>query len=231
MNILLIPGHGDGDPGAVGCGYKEADLAREIVGLTKNALDPYCNVTVADTSVNWYRHIIKNGKFFNFKPYDYVLEVHFNSGANNTGGNGATTGTEIYATREEKTVSVEENIVGGISSLGFKKRGVKRKNFDLISYIKRQGVSSALLEVCFMDDKDDMNLYQSRKVMIAEQIANGIADGYNLAVTSLSGACKLLADAGIINSPDYWAKGKWYSDANTVLLIKKFAEYVRRKGK
>ena len=45
----------------------------------------------------------------------------------------------------------------------------------------------------------------------------------------LSEACKTLAAAGIINSPDYWAKGGDYSDANTVLLIKKFAEYVRGK--
>lgn len=40
-------------------------------------------------------------------------------------------------------------------------------------------------------------------------------------------ACRVLASKGIINSPDYWAKGEGYSDSNTVLLIKKFAAYVR----
>ena len=40
----------------------------------------------------------------------------------------------------------------------------------------------------------------------------------------LSEACKKLAAKGIIDSPDYWAKGKGYSDANVVLLIKKFAK-------
>lgn len=231
MNILLIPGHGDGDCGAVGCGYKEADLTRQLVGFIKDALSPYCNVTVADPSKNWYRHIIKNGKKFNFKAYDYVLEVHFNSCVKDLVGNGVTTGTEIYVTRAEKVVTVEEYIVAGISSLGFKNRGVKRTNFDLITHIKNQGVSSALLEVCFIDDKDDMNLYLSRISKVAEKIAEGIAKGFNLETTTLGGACKLLFDAGIINSPDYWAKGKGYSDSNTVLLIKKFAEYVRRKGK
>ena len=43
----------------------------------------------------------------------------------------------------------------------------------------------------------------------------------------LAEACKTLANAGIIDSPDYWAKGSGYSDANTVLLIKKFAKYVK----
>lgn len=45
--------------------------------------------------------------------------------------------------------------------------------------------------------------------------------------TELAVACKLLASKGIINSPDYWSKGKGYSEENTVLLIKKFASYVR----
>lgn len=40
-------------------------------------------------------------------------------------------------------------------------------------------------------------------------------------------ACRLLAEKGIINSPDYWAKGSGYSEENTRLLIKKFANYVR----
>lgn len=43
----------------------------------------------------------------------------------------------------------------------------------------------------------------------------------------LTEACKILASAGIINSPDYWAKGNGYSAENTVLLIKKFAKYVK----
>lgn len=46
--------------------------------------------------------------------------------------------------------------------------------------------------------------------------------------TELINACKLLASKGIIDSPDYWSKGKDYSEENTILLIKKFSAYVRR---
>ena len=35
MKILLIAGHGAGDPGASGCGYKEANLTRELVDVYK----------------------------------------------------------------------------------------------------------------------------------------------------------------------------------------------------
>jgi hypothetical protein len=50
---------------------------------------------------------------------------------------------------------------------------------------------------------------------------------YDIVVDELAEACKLLASKGIINSPDYWAKGTGYSEENTILLIKKFARYVK----
>lgn len=179
MNILLISGHGAGDPGAVGNGYREADLTRRIATLIKNELSKYCAVTIADTSQNWYRNIIKYGEYFNFKLYDYVLEIHFNSSAG-TNEDGKTTGTEIYVTRAEKSVFVEEKIVDNIAKLGFKNRGVKRKNYDLINHIKKQGVSSALLEVCFINDPDDMKLYRAKSSAIAAAVAEGIAEGFAL---------------------------------------------------
>ena len=222
MKILLIAGHGNGDCGAVGNGYKEADLTREVVALLKPELDGYADVTIADTNKNWYEHL-KNHSF-DFKPYNYVLEIHFNAG----GG----AGTEIYITESEKTHGVETEIVKGISDIGFNLRGVKRKNFTVITKAKNQGVSSALLEVCFIDNPYGMERYQAHKKDVAKAIANGIIKGFNLQkkTDELTEACNLLASKGIINSPDYWAKGEGYTDGNTALLIKKFAQYVKGVG-
>lgn len=230
MKILLIAGHGNGDCGACGCGYQEATLTREVVNLLKPQLDKYADVTIADTNKDWFEYLKTNS--FNFKPYDYVLEIHFNACVNDTKGDGRTTGTEIYITTSEKGYSVEQNIVNGISNIGLKNRGVKRKNWSVISKVKKQGVSSALLEVCFIDDLDDMKLYQNKKSEIIRAITEGIVKGFNLKQKeipedSLTDACNLLASRGIINSPEYWAKGSDYSDENTVLLIKKFANYVK----
>ena len=113
MNILLIAGHGNGDPGAVKLGYEEAAEARKFLPIIQKHLSPYANVTIADTSIGWYRHICVNGNSFNFRPYDYVLEIHFNAAANDAKGNGKTTGSEIYVTMSEKVVAVEENILKG----------------------------------------------------------------------------------------------------------------------
>jgi len=224
MKILLIAGHGDGDVGAVGNGYREADLTREVAGLLKGYLSDYADVDVADTNKNWYKHIIKQKNYFYFKVYDYVLEIHFNSSVNKSAN-----GTEIYITRSEKSHGVETNIVNGINSVGFVNRGVKVKNYDLMSYVKNQGVSSALLEVCFISNANDVKMYQEKKNEVIKAIADGIIDGFGLdrKVDELKEACDLLASKGIINSPDYWASGGGYSDENTILLIKKFAKYVK----
>ena len=181
MKILLIAGHGGTpyDSGAVGNGYREADLTREVVKLLKPQLDNYADVTIADTSINW----LNNLRSLNVSPYDYVLEIHFNAGVNDRKGNNGTTGTEIYITTSEKSHGVETEIVKGIESIGFKNRGVKRKNWTVINHVKKYGVSSALLEVCFIDDADDMWLYQKKKTEVIKAIANGIIKGFGIKTT------------------------------------------------
>lgn len=102
-----------------------------------------------------------------------MLEIHFNAG----GG----TGSEIYVTDSEKGITVEESILNNLcGTTGYTNRGVKRKNFRVIQRIKSQGISSALLEVCFIDSEMDIATYQQKKDLIARAIANGIAEGFGL---------------------------------------------------
>ena len=184
MKILLISGHGAGDPGAVSKFGKEADLTIEQVEKIKPYLDKYADVTLYPTERNAYSDV-KNGALkVKFSDYDYALEVHFNSCVNDISGNGQTTGTEIYVTKAEATVGVETAIVKNIAALGLKNRGVKRTDFTVIKTAKNAGVSSALVEVCFIDDKDDMTIYNSKKDRIAQAIANGIISGFKLTATT-----------------------------------------------
>lgn len=171
MRILLISGHGAGDVGACGNGYREADLTREIVNMLKDKLSRYAQVDVYDQSRNAYYDVNKGNVTANFANYNYVFEVHLNAG----GGKG----TEIYVTREEKATIVEQKIMDKLSKF-FVVRGVKRKNFNVIASAKRKGVSSALLETCFIDNAQDMQIYQANKNAICEEICNGIAEGFGL---------------------------------------------------
>ena len=179
--MLIICGHGDGDPGACACGYQEATLVREYAPLLKKALSGYADVDVFDTSKNMYKYL-KSGHSFNFKNYDYVIELHFNAAAYDTKGNNKTTGTEILVHTSEKGVSVEEAILKNICALGFKNRGVKpRSNLLNMNVCKgSQGVSYALIETCFIDDLDDVKLYQTHKESIALAIAQGVITGFGL---------------------------------------------------
>lgn len=185
--ILLISGHGAGDSGAVSVFGKEADLTIEQVNKIAPKLAGYADVDIYPTDSNAFNDVKKGNPKVNFANYDYVLEVHFNACVNDTAGNGITTGTEIYVTTAEKGVSVETKIVANIAALGLKNRGVRRKNWNVINAAKKAGVSSALLEVCFIDDKDDMIIYNSKKDAIAQAVANGIISGFSLTKSGNSG--------------------------------------------
>lgn len=184
MNILLISGHGAGDPGAVstinGVRYEEATETRKVTAALKKALEGYCNVTIYDPSHNAYSDY-KNGRLNSlayFPNYNYVLEIHFNAFQAGS-SDGKTKGVECYVTNSESGTGVEERICKNISSVtGLTNRGVKRYNWSVIYAAKRAGVSSALLEVCFIDDPDDMALYTKKFQEIINAIAKGIADGF-----------------------------------------------------
>ena len=234
MNILLIAGHGAGDPGAVatvnGKSYKEAELTRQVVENLKRNLEEYAAVTVYPTERNAYSdyQVGKLGTYAKLSKFDYVLEIHFNAFSRD-GGNGKVKGTEAYVTTSEAGVSVENAILQRMAALGYTNRGVKRKNWGVISAVKKAGVSACLLEVCFVDDGDDMALYEMTKLKTAEAIALGIAEGFGLrkekAQMTAEEAIVALAGKGIINTPDYWMAH--YGDLRFLdeLLIK-MAEYI-----
>lgn len=175
MKVLLISGHGAGDPGAIGNGYREADLTRELVNLIAPKLREYAEVDVYDQKRNAFSDV-KNGKF-SVGKYDYALEIHFNAFSQSSAH-----GSEIYVTSREKGISVEQKIMKRLGKY-FTLRdsdGVKVTNFSVINTLKSKGISSALLEVCFITNANDMRIYQSTKSMIAEDIVSGIVEGFNL---------------------------------------------------
>ncbi len=234
MKILLIAGHGQGDPGACGCGHQEANLTREVVAMVKPKLERYAEVVVADTSVNWFN----NKSSLPLSGVNYALEVHFNACVNDQDGNGVTTGTEIYVTTREEGVTVESGIVEKISALGLKNRGVKKKNWSVINYIKNKGISSALLETCFIDDKDDMLVYLSKKNQIADAIVDGIVEGFGLKkieepntgeLTSVNDIVWELSQRGILSDTQLWLK-KLEEDSNAYWLARKTVKFLRSKG-
>lgn len=202
MKILLISGHGAGDPGATSQFGKEADETIYMVEEIKKTLSKYAQVDLYPTDRNAYSDIKKGKLAVNFANYGYVFEVHFNACVNDTKGNGVTTGTEIFVTTAEKTVGVENRVLKAIAAFGLKNRGVKRKNYTVIARAKAAGVSSALLETCFIDDKDDMQIYANKKAQIAEAIAIAIAEQFGLKKKATTAAVKEIKAGSVVTIQD-----------------------------
>ena len=107
----------------------------------------------------------------NTNTVDLDISIHFNSGANDKIGNGKSCGTEclIYNTSNNKE-AIAKRICANIAQLGYKNRGVKIRT-DL-SILKKTKAPCVLVECCFVDDLDDVKLYNSKTM--AKAIAQGI---------------------------------------------------------
>lgn len=181
MNILLIAGHGNGDPGACAMGYQEANETRRMANVLKLKLERRgINVIMYDQNKNAY-DTVRYGGELPLQGIDYVIELHLNAGVGDTSGNGYTTGTEVLIHASEPGSTVEECILSKICALGFTNRGVKRRgDLAVMGYVVSNGISHALIETCFIDDADDMMLYEQNFDAIVSAIASGIAEGFGM---------------------------------------------------
>ena len=230
MNILLIAGHGGTpyDPGAVSGGFTEAVLAREVTFKLKTMLEKNAFVTVFDTNTDMYKYLSK--KSFDFKKFDKVYEIHFNAGAGDSKGNGKTTGSEILISSKKKNTKEDLQILKNLEGLGFKNRGIKTKS-DLrnMNICSGQGVDYSLIEICFIDDRDDMKIYSDNPSKIASAIADGIIPVPELTTPNdivwELGARNIISDKqGILSEMAENPNGRLY------WLARKAVNFMRSKG-
>lgn len=176
MKILLIAGHGAGDPGACSNYGTESVETRRVVNELKSIFNGYdVTVDVYPIDRNAYADIGNGILQVNFANYDYVLEVHFNSAAN-----AAATGVEVWVTPIENGITVEQSIVNKVSALGYPNRGVKREDFRVIRTAKNRGTSAALVETCFISNEGDMSRYNSNFSKVCSAIVEGVAEGFGI---------------------------------------------------
>lgn len=180
MKILLIAGHGAGDPGACSSYGVEATETRRVVNMLKSQFTGYdVTVDVYPLDRNAYADIGVGCCKVNFDNYDYVFEVHFNSVANPY-----STGVEIWVTYAEQGITVEQAVVNKVAALGYANRGVKREDYRVIRTAKNKGTSAALIETCFISNPNDMNKYNSNFNAVCSAMVEGIAEGFGLVKNS-----------------------------------------------
>lgn len=162
-DLLIVAGHGNGDPGAGGNGYNEADLTRDFV----NILSKKIKCDVYDTSKNMFKDLKGSEATSYLSKYKVVMEVHFNATA-------GAEGSEILVGNTDSPTSIEQAILKALTSTGLKNRGFRDGTW-LGNYnkCKTAGVQDYfLIEVCFIDTSSDINHYINNKETIITNVAN-----------------------------------------------------------
>ena len=171
---------GHNPDGKIACGavglIKESTEARKVKDLVIKYLKLQghtvydCTVNDGTSSNDVLKKIVKK-----CNAHDVALDVsiHFNAGANNRKGNGRTTGTEVLIySSSSKAKDEATRICKEVAKLGFKNRGVKVR--DGLYFLKNTNAPALLVEVCFVDDLDDVALYQANVDKVARAIVKGI---------------------------------------------------------
>lgn len=202
MKITVNAGHNpDGMTacGAVGL-LKESTESRKIKDSVIEKLRILGHTTYDSTISNGTSQMDILKKIVNIcnsLNADLNISIHLNSGRNDYSGDGIAAGTEVWIyPGNEKSLEYAENVVNCLAELGFKNRGVKFSKS--LYFLNKTNSTSILIEVCFVDDKDDVNLYNKCGI---EEISNAIVKG--ITGKSVSKHPDGLADKA---DPD----GNWY---------------------
>lgn len=183
--VLIIAGHGEGDPGACSKWGYESNYTRELATLVQKALGSKLSVTMYDQNKNCYTQS-KKGNVPDYAAHDFTLEIHFNAKAKKDPyGDGSFTGTGGYIHPNNAGRSIARAIIDQIKALGFKEWLLDNSTGLLnLNNAQRQGAKYFLLETAFIDDGDDMAFYTARKEKFAQAIAQGILSGLGLKSTA-----------------------------------------------
>jgi N-acetylmuramoyl-L-alanine amidase len=182
MRIVIDPGHGGADPGAVGNGLQEKKITYDIAYRIKKQLSRMkCEVLVIQPSEFNPNSTSKDelaipAQRANQLKADYFLSVHINAG----GGEGFE--SHVYPSASGKQADKLRNVLHSqvmqyLAKYGVKDRGKRYSNF----YVLRQtNMPAVLIECGFIDSAKDATLLKDNTFL--EGLSNEIAYGLIIAL-------------------------------------------------
>lgn len=227
MRFNIHAGHNR--DGKIGCGaigfIKESTEARNVANQVINQLRTMSH-TVYNCTVDDAASVTENLNQIvakcNANSVDLDVSIHFNCAANDLKGNGRTTGVEAYVyDASSKAREAAQRVVNEISKLGFTNRGVKYG--PNLRVLRTTNSPAMLIECCFVDDKDDVELYNS--TAMANAIAYGLTGQKAAAVTEKTEATPV-TDATPVGDPK-----RLYRVQVGAYSVKKNAENMKEKLK
>ncbi len=153
--VLIDPGHGGVDSGAIGVnGIKEKDIvlkiAKETVRLNRELYDDTLEIYLtrySDTLIS----LGNRTKLAKVLRVDVFVSIHCNQAARK-----AAQGIEVYITQDNgQSVQLANMFATGLNRrLGFKNRGVKQANFQVLRETNEL-CPSVLLELGFLSNSEE----------------------------------------------------------------------------
>ena len=168
-SIMIDPGHGGNDPGAVYKGRREKDnnlaLAMEVGKILEEN-----GVKVEYTrTTDEYLSPFERAKLANEKKVDYFISFHRNSSPEVNQYKGVE--VLIYDKSGIK-YEMAQNIVGALGELGFREIGVQERPGLVV--LRKTRMPALLIETGFINSDDDNQLYDEKQEEFAQAIAGAI---------------------------------------------------------
>ena len=178
MKFLIVAGH-EGTTGAVAGKLVEETLTKVLADkVVKHLTDQ--GHQAEEAVFNLYEYLEKYGVTPDLLEYDYILEIHFNA---TPGGSG----TEIFVATGETKISVEKAVIQRLGKW-FRLRddkspvdGVKQSDYYILKMLKGKQEAS-LIEIAFIDNPAEMQLFMANQDEIAKDIAYGLLEGFEEAI-------------------------------------------------
>ena len=176
--IVIDAGHGGRDPGAVYNGRQEKDDVLKLalaVGdiLEQNGIDVVYTRTTDVYDTPYEKAIIANNS-----NADYFVSIHRNA----MPIPGSQSGVETLVFEDEGVKSeLARNINQNLADLGFTNRGVIER--PRLAVLRRTRMPAVLVEVGFIDNKKDNELFDKKFDAIAGAIAGGILETLDMKET------------------------------------------------
>ena len=161
--LFVIPGHGAGDSGAVGNGYKEVERVRALATKVKEYGGD--NVILSDFNLNSYRsNIIGKCQV----PNDcLILELHIDSSKNTKARGG-----HVIINANFKADEYDDALATMISTMfpGRAKTIVGRTDLANVRRAAEKGYNYRLLECCFISNTEDIKKFNAEMDKLAKEI-------------------------------------------------------------
>lgn len=176
--VVLDPGHGGRQPGAVANGIQEKEVNLQLALLAAKKLEEQGSIEVHLTrEEDKYVSLGSRVEKARNRGADLFLSLHANAG----GGEGFESfiyrGLSSDAPEKEKQRLIHASIMKELSPYEVVDRGRKKANFFVL---KNSQVPAVLIESLFLDDPREAELWKS--TAFVESLAQGVVKGINKAL-------------------------------------------------